>query len=895
MAPPLLWAWLLLCVGGAGGGDCRGRRLLLRGGAGPGGGGAVSDGPGNYSERGDCAWLLSAPPGSRLQLRVRWLRTECAFDFLFVHDGPSPRSPLLAALSGSAPPPPLQATSGQMLLHLFSDANYNLGGFSASFVPSSCPGGCSGRGLCAPPGRCRCHPGWGGPSCSRPLCETCVNGGACNPVTRRCECPPGFIGSRCELPLGGPGGGGRWVTLSRGDPKFPPRFAAAGAFLPQTGGLYIFGGQDLNRVLGDLVVFNLSTNTWTRILLRPAPAPRHSHVAAQWRGALLVSGGELGGGAGLSRDVWLFRPGRGWRELRPRGLGRGPRLAAHAAAVVDDWLYVFGGRTSGDAFSSELWRFQLRLWGWQRVQPWGGRAPAVAGHSLLFHPPSRCLLVHGGHRPHSARFSARSNSSFLFHLGGRHWAPLRPREGASGPPPTAFHSATLLGGYMVTYGGNVHVHYAEEKCYEAQAFFYHLGCHQWVPGADLARAGNEPPPRPSPGGGRYGHVAAALGGRVLLVAGGFSGVARGDLVAFKVPLGGGPHDVPPPGCLGLPPLLSDCSSCLLLGAPPGPPGPFGWCVQNASCLPAHEQWRCAPGLLAGSPGWWGPRPQFLRDLPQCRSHDLPPGLHLLTYLHPKNESQPDKVTIVRSTTVTLRPGGEGAAGLSLVYAGFLHPLLGPDPPDPKSDPPGTPPDLDLDLDPDLDPGPRVWARIQRLHVVAKLGREPGSTEMEEVGRWAAPQERELRPLRRGGSRALLGGGRRRQRGQRWALRVEGSRDGSAGGLSSELTLVWDRTGVPGGSEISFFFLEPFRGPPGGCGLLPSCPSCVADLGCAWCPPRGVCVPRSPPPPPEMCGGGEGSGGGRGTGGGSPPRPHPPRLRPLRGASGVPEMCGGPFL
>lgn len=36
--------------------------------------------------------------------------------------------------------------------------------------------------------------------------------------------------------------------------------------------------------------------------------------------------------------------------------------------------------------------------------------------------------------------------------------------------------------------------------------------------------------------GRYSHVAAAMEGRVLLVAGGYSGVARGDLVAYKVPL-----------------------------------------------------------------------------------------------------------------------------------------------------------------------------------------------------------------------------------------------------------------------------------------------------------------------------------------------------------------------
>lgn len=36
--------------------------------------------------------------------------------------------------------------------------------------------------------------------------------------------------------------------------------------------------------------------------------------------------------------------------------------------------------------------------------------------------------------------------------------------------------------------------------------------------------------------GRYSHVAAVMDGRVLLIAGGYSGVALGDLVAYKVPL-----------------------------------------------------------------------------------------------------------------------------------------------------------------------------------------------------------------------------------------------------------------------------------------------------------------------------------------------------------------------
>lgn len=78
-------------------------------------------------------------------------------------------------------------------------------------------------------------------------------------------------------------------------------------------------------------------------------APRHSHVAVCWRDALVLSGGELAGGA-LAHDVWVFDPFRGgWRELQPQNGTRPPGLAGHAAALVDDWLYIFGGGGQGGA------------------------------------------------------------------------------------------------------------------------------------------------------------------------------------------------------------------------------------------------------------------------------------------------------------------------------------------------------------------------------------------------------------------------------------------------------------------------------------------------------------------------------------------------------------------
>lgn len=107
---------------------------------------------------------------------------------------------------------------------------------------------------------------------------------------------------------------------------------------------------------------------------------------------------------------------------------------------------------------------------------------------------------------HPFRFSVRVNNTDVFHVDRRFWTSFRSRFPATGPRERAFHSATVIGNYMVVYGepslhlqstcfplcvlmfpscvllpgGNVHIHYQEEKCYDEEIFFYHLGCHQWV-------------------------------------------------------------------------------------------------------------------------------------------------------------------------------------------------------------------------------------------------------------------------------------------------------------------------------------------------------------------------------------------------------------------------------
>ena len=60
-------------------------------------------------------------------------------------------------------------------------------------------------------------------------------------------------------------------------------------------------------------------------------------------------------------------------------------------------------------------------------------------------------------------------------------------------------------------------------------------------------------------------------------------------------------------------------------------------------FPPTEASLCRMGRVGGTHGWWGPRAQLLTALEQCEAEDVPPGLHLLTFLRPRNDSQPDKV------------------------------------------------------------------------------------------------------------------------------------------------------------------------------------------------------------------------------------------------------------
>lgn len=69
--------------------------------------------------------------------------------------------------------------------------------------------------------------------------------------------------------------------------------------------------------------------------------------------------------------------------------------------------------------------------------------PAIGSPCVCFYQLHICL-----------RFSVRVNNTDVFHVDKRFWTSFRsrPRFPASGPRERAFHSATVIGNYMVVYG-----------------------------------------------------------------------------------------------------------------------------------------------------------------------------------------------------------------------------------------------------------------------------------------------------------------------------------------------------------------------------------------------------------------------------------------------------------
>ncbi|XP_052789212.1 multiple epidermal growth factor-like domains protein 8 [Mya arenaria] len=502
-----------------------------------------------YPHYARCEWLIDAQhPNKTIILNFEYIDTECSYDFLFIYDGDSYNSPMLASLSGSNNPETILARSGKMLMYLFSDRNYERKGFKVHYEIKDCPFNCSNQGNCVD-FRCYCYPGRTGEFCEREQCPLDCSHGQCVPdeendnMTSSCKCDPGYIGYMCNISINDAEGSEYWYDVLPQGMGLKSRSAHAGAFLQDIQCLYVFGGFSLNEVLGDLKKYCFDTNRWDDVEKNNSwPEGRYEHAMVVFENGFYMFGGILESGS-YSNQLWYFNASLETWEMHANDSTVQPlELSGHTLTRVEDDLYVFGGKTVDGQFWAKMYKIDGYIPSqWEEVLPLAGKSSArrLVGHSAVYHNESKSLLIYGGysHSPDQPRYGSHTNDLHIFHIKNLIWSKINfdiDKISQNVPSQRSFHSVQIMGNYMVVYGGNAHIHHEVETCYDYKIYLYHLGCHVWVDASTLMGKYMEVI-ESTTNRGRVSHVSAVANGNLLLVAGGYAGYVKGDLRLFKFP------------------------------------------------------------------------------------------------------------------------------------------------------------------------------------------------------------------------------------------------------------------------------------------------------------------------------------------------------------------------
>ncbi|KAL0580808.1 hypothetical protein V5O48_001184 [Marasmius crinis-equi] len=178
-----------------------------------------------------------------------------------------------------------------------------------------------------------------------------------------------------------------WTRVSTGS-QSPAPVGRYGHAVTMAGGskFVVFGGQVDGEFLNDLWSFDLNSlrgkPSWEPIepTTPERPAKRTGHVCVTFGDRLIVFGGT--DGQYHYKDTWSFDLNtRRWTELKCIGYIPEAR-EGHAAALVDDVMYVFGGRGVDGKDLGDLAAFKVSNQRWYMFQNMGPSPSGRSGHAM---------------------------------------------------------------------------------------------------------------------------------------------------------------------------------------------------------------------------------------------------------------------------------------------------------------------------------------------------------------------------------------------------------------------------------------------------------------------------------------------------------------------------------
>ncbi|KAK4555360.1 Negative regulator of mitotic exit [Recurvomyces mirabilis] len=184
----------------------------------------------------------------------------------------------------------------------------------------------------------------------------------------------------------------QWSRALPAGPRPPGRYGHTLNILGSK--IYIFGGQVEGYFFNDLVAFDLNalqqaTNRWEILIQNTIdggpphgqiPPARTNHSMISWNDKLYLFGGT--DGVNWYNDVWSYSPHtNSWTQLDCIGYIPSPR-EGHAAALVGDVMYIFGGRTEEGNDLGDLAAFRITSRRWYTFQNMGPSPSPRSGHSM---------------------------------------------------------------------------------------------------------------------------------------------------------------------------------------------------------------------------------------------------------------------------------------------------------------------------------------------------------------------------------------------------------------------------------------------------------------------------------------------------------------------------------
>jgi len=544
--------------------------------------GYITDGKNNYSPDLQCTWLIDASDfktDTLIRLKFTEFETECSWDHLYIFNGDSVFSQLVAAFSGVPirrnngqglnELPELEIRSKQVYLYFYSDTALNMTGFNLTYSIHSCKDNdCSSVSLARPLkeelindkidynqlmfsdhcstdklysnlSNCNCNDGIDSLVCNMSICPNKCSGssqGECDLKEKKCNCKQDFTGADC----GQITKEGYWQALNNlKNQKIFGRALHQSVLVDDriwiAGGEFFLKTTEANNQF--IISYDIKQSRWNLIERQSSNnvnLRRFSHSLVHYNQSLYMYGGLQDNGT-ISNELWSFDIDQSKWKLVDIQFKQDQcssyvdycaplATTGHTATVIDDRMIVIFGYNPRYGYLNTVQEYHFTTKSWSLLNPNGALVKGGFGHTSVYFEETKSIYVFGGH--HSFVTDSSSVDFLYAYLPYKNkWRVLSPSKS-----PRYFHSAVIINNQMYVYGGNAYnstVDNNNSKCFSTQFLIYNIFCDTWnslsEPSDLLVN---------SFGTGRFGHTSVAYKNSEMYTFGGFNGIMLNNMLKY---------------------------------------------------------------------------------------------------------------------------------------------------------------------------------------------------------------------------------------------------------------------------------------------------------------------------------------------------------------------------